>query len=86
MYFPYFMVYMIVGLAFGLVVFFWALGNGQFRDQERARFLPLQGQGDTCPERVSRMGRVESYALFTLAALGLLASGAVLVFALMHID
>jgi len=82
MYFPYFMVYMIVGLVVGLGVFFWALGNGQFRDQERARFLPLQGEGDTPPGPFSPLGRLESYTLFALAALGLLASGAVLAFAL----
>ena len=42
MYFPYFITYMIVGFAISLAAFFWALKNGQFKDQKRARFLPLE--------------------------------------------
>ncbi|MBW1826954.1 MAG: cbb3-type cytochrome oxidase assembly protein CcoS [Deltaproteobacteria bacterium] len=37
MYFPYFITYMALGFAISLVVFFWALKNGQFKDQKRAR-------------------------------------------------
>ena len=43
MYFPYFIAYMTIGFAISLAVFFWALNRGQFRDQQRARFLPLDG-------------------------------------------
>lgn len=82
MYFPYFITYIAVGFAISLLVFFWALQNGQFRDQQRARFLPLEDGGDHRPEEPSRFGRYETYALFLLAAAGLAASGAVLVFAL----
>ncbi|MBW2435232.1 MAG: cbb3-type cytochrome oxidase assembly protein CcoS, partial [Deltaproteobacteria bacterium] len=32
---------MAAGFIISLVVFFWALNNGQFKDQQRARFLPL---------------------------------------------
>ena len=42
MYFPYFIAYMGIGLIISLSVFFWALKNNQFQDQQRARFLPLQ--------------------------------------------
>jgi cbb3-type cytochrome oxidase maturation protein len=35
---------MVAGLVISLVVFFWALKNGQFKDQKRARFLPLEEQ------------------------------------------
>jgi cbb3-type cytochrome oxidase maturation protein len=83
-YFPYFVVYMVLGLAIGLGVFLWALGSGQFRDQQRARFLPLQGGADPPAAPAARLGRLESYTLFLLAALGLLASGAVLIFALLR--
>jgi cbb3-type cytochrome oxidase maturation protein len=41
MYTPYFITYIVVGLALGLGAFAWALKSGQFKDQERARFLPL---------------------------------------------
>ena len=44
MYYPYFITYIVVGFAVTLAVFFWALKNGQFRDQQRARFLPLEDE------------------------------------------
>ena len=84
MYFPYFVTYIVVGFAISLLVFFWALHSGQFRDQQRARFLPLEEGGERPPEAVSRFGRYETAALFVLAAAGLAASGAVLVFALIN--
>ena len=84
MYFPYFITYIVVGLAIALAVFFWALRNGQFRDQERARYLPLQGDVDAGPPPVSRFSRIEVYGLFLLAAAGLAASAAVLIFAIIH--
>jgi cbb3-type cytochrome oxidase maturation protein len=82
MYYPYFMTYMAVGLGISLVVFFWALNNGQFRDQQRARYLPLHDVPDEQRAKVSRFGRYETYALFFLAAAGIAASAAVLIFAL----
>jgi cbb3-type cytochrome oxidase maturation protein len=81
MYYPYFITYITIGLVLSLVVFFWALSRGQFRDQQRARFLPLQGE-DLPPVRQSRFGRYEIYALLLLAGFGLAASGARLLFAL----
>jgi cbb3-type cytochrome oxidase maturation protein len=84
MYFPYFITYIVVGLAIALVVFFWALRNGQFRDQQRARYLPLQGKLDGRPAPSSRFSRIEIYGLFLLALGGLAASAAVLVFAVIH--
>ena len=42
MYYPYFIAYMAIGFAVSLVVFFWALNTGQFKDQQRARFIPLE--------------------------------------------
>jgi len=81
MYFPYFMAYMSVGLVLSLVVFFWALNNGQFTDQQRARYLPLESSGDT-PTRASRWGRYEMATLIFLACAGLIASAAVILFAL----
>jgi cbb3-type cytochrome oxidase maturation protein len=81
MYYPYFIAYMTIGFAIGLLMFFWALSKGQFRDQERARFLPLEDD-DRASRPVSRFYRYEAYALGALVLLGLAASGAVLVFSL----
>jgi cbb3-type cytochrome oxidase maturation protein len=85
MYFPYFMAYMTAGFVISLVVFLWALRNGQFSDQQRARYLPLDEEVDRGPAKVSRMNRLEAYALLALATSGLLASGGVLLFSLLRV-
>jgi cbb3-type cytochrome oxidase maturation protein len=84
MYFPYFITYMLLGFAISLVVFFWALKNGQFKDQQRARFLPLEEEPDMPGTRISTFNRYEAYALLSLAIVGLAASAAVLIFALLN--
>lgn len=82
MYYPYFITYMLIGLVLSFFVFLWALNNGQFKDQKRARFLPLQDEREMRPPNVSRASRIELYALALLASAGLMACAAVLVFAL----
>jgi cbb3-type cytochrome oxidase maturation protein len=82
MYYPYFIAYMLVGFLIGLVVFFWALNKGQFSDQGRARFLALDLGEEPRTMKISRTGRYETYALGLLVTLGLLATGAVLFFAI----
>ena len=47
MYYPYFIAYMAIGFTISLVVFFWALNTGQFKDQQRARFIPLESDRPT---------------------------------------
>jgi cbb3-type cytochrome oxidase maturation protein len=84
MYYPYFITYMLIGLVLGFLVFLWALNNGQFKDQKRARFLPLQDERETRPRHVSRVSRIELYALVVLATTGLMACAAVLIFALLR--
>ena len=84
MYFPYFITYMALGFVISLVVFFWALKNGQFKEQQRARFLPLEDERKTSVEKVSNIKRYEIYALMFLALAGLAASAAVLVFSLLN--
>jgi cbb3-type cytochrome oxidase maturation protein len=84
MYFPYFITYMVLGFAISLVVFFWAIKNGQFKDQQRARFLPLEDERKASVEKVSNIKRYEIYTLMFLALAGLAASGAVLVFSLLN--
>ena len=82
MFFPYFITYIIVGFALTLVVFLWALNSGQFKDQRRARFLPLEEEPEPPRHPASRISRYEIYVLGFLACAGLAASVAVLVFAL----
>ena len=85
MYFPYFITYMAVGFVYQPIGFF--LGpskNGQFKDQQRARFLPLEDERKAFVEKVSNIKRYEIYALMFLALAGLAASAAVLVFSILN--
>ena len=84
MYFPYFITYMAVGFVISLVVFLWAIKNGQFKDQKRARFLPLEDELEPSVAKASTFKRYEIYALLFLALAGLAASAAVLVFSLLN--
>jgi len=84
MYFPYFITYIVIGFAISLVVFFWALKNGQFKDQRRARFLPLADEPEVSEIKVSKFNRYEAYILLLLAVSGIAASGAVLIFSLLY--
>ena len=82
MYYPYFLTYMVSGFVISLIVLFWALRNGQFKDQQRARFLPLEEGLETEPVKISRVGRFEAYALIVLASLGLFGTVATLLFSI----
>jgi cbb3-type cytochrome oxidase maturation protein len=83
MYYPYFVTYMIVGLVISLGVFFWALQHGQFKDQQRARFLALGDEDNGVGDRVTVVNRYEGYALLLLAIVGLGLTAVVLVRAVM---
>lgn len=82
MYYPYFIAYMAAGFVISLVVFFWALNSGQFKDQQRARFLPLQDLQPK-PATVPRFARLQTVVLFALVSLCLLCASAVVIFSLM---
>ena len=82
MYYPYFIAYMAAGFIISLVVFFWALNSGQFKDQQRARFLPLQSDLQTKPAKVPRFARIQTFALLTLVCLCLASAVAVVTFSL----
>jgi nitrogen fixation-related uncharacterized protein len=82
MYYPYFLAYMGSGFVISLVVLFWALRNGQFKDQQRARFLPLEEGLEPEPVKVSKIGKIEAYALIVLASLGLFGTAATLLFSI----
>jgi cbb3-type cytochrome oxidase maturation protein len=82
MYYPYFIAYMAAGFVISLVVFFWALNNDQFKDQQRARFIPLESDMNSRPLKASRFFRIETVVLFTMLCLILASSMAVVIFAL----
>ena len=82
MYYPYFIAYIAIGLVISFVVFYWSFKTGQFQDQQRARFLPLQGEEENAPVKTTGMHRLEFYGLFFLAIAGLSATAAVLAYAL----
>ena len=83
MYYPYYLAYMLSGFVISLIVLLWALKNGQFKDQQRARFLPLEEGLEAEPVKVSKIGKIEAYALIVLASLGLFGSAATLIFSLL---
>jgi cbb3-type cytochrome oxidase maturation protein len=80
MYFPYFVSYMAAGLIISILVFLWALKSGQFKDQQRARFLPLYGEVEEEPARKSKSGRLGAYVLLFIVGSGLLASAVFVLF------
>jgi cbb3-type cytochrome oxidase maturation protein len=83
MYFPFFIIYLLIGFGISGLVFLWALKNGQFSDQKRAAFLPLQHDLESPPITIRRIHRFEAIVLMALACLGLLISASVLVFSLL---
>jgi len=82
MYFPFFLAYMLFGLAAAIAAFLWAVARGQFSGQERARYLPLEEEDFERPLHTSRMTRYEMCGLLLLACVGLGVSAAVLVWGL----
>ncbi len=48
-YYGMFLLYVFLGLLFSGALFYWAVANGQFREQDRARYLAL-----SCEEREPR--------------------------------
>jgi nitrogen fixation-related uncharacterized protein len=81
--FPYFIAYMSAGFIISIAVFIWALNNGQFRDQQRARFIPLENEPSTNPAKASRFARIQTIALFSLVCICLGCSLAVITFSLL---
>jgi cbb3-type cytochrome oxidase maturation protein len=83
MYYPYFIAYMAAGFIISLALFFWALNSGQFKDQQRARFLPLQNDLRPKSPKKPRFALLQTIALFALVCLCLACALAVVIFSLM---
>jgi len=86
MYFPYYIAYMAIGFMLTLLVFFWALNQGQFKDQNRARYIPLKADGEFKLVQTSRFARIQTYALFVLVGMALAASMAVVTYSLLKVN
>jgi cbb3-type cytochrome oxidase maturation protein len=63
-----------------LAVFMWALKKGQFKDQDRARFLPLEDEPEAEKVMVTQFNRFEAYGLIFLVIVGLALTVMVLFF------
>jgi cbb3-type cytochrome oxidase maturation protein len=76
------MLLLAAGLGASVAGFFWALANGQFSDQDRARYLPLRGEADRCAEASPARSR-EVYgmlAVFLISGLTLISAFAGILF------
>ncbi len=67
-------------LAASLIGFLWALRNGQFSEQQRARYLPLREE--TIPPAGSNSSRISREVYFLL---GLLVAGGLMMLAALWI-
>lgn len=74
MYFPYFITYILAGFVITALVFWWALKNDQFKNQDRARFLPLGDEPRAPLAAPSGIKRFEAYILLLFGMAGLLVS------------
>ena len=81
MYFPYFIIYIVIGMILAISLFLWALKSGQFKEQQRARYLPLEDEPQAPNEVVSRSSKLQAYVLICILIFGLLASASVVVYA-----
>ncbi len=76
-----FIIFIFSGLFFGLIVFLWALKSGQFKEQQRARYLAISDEQENPDLVVSRSAKLQSYVLFGFLILGILVSASVVVYA-----
>jgi cbb3-type cytochrome oxidase maturation protein len=74
------MAYIAIGFVISIGVFMWALKKGQFKDQDRARFLPLEDEPETAKVMVTKFSRFEAYGLVFLVIAGLASTVMVLLF------
>ena len=64
--------------------FLWAHRHGQFRDQDRARFLPLRGEALSTDQPGSAGARREAFVMAGIVAAGVSAILTVLVIAVLR--
>jgi cbb3-type cytochrome oxidase maturation protein len=77
----FFILFLFSGLIFGILVFMWALKNGQFKDQQRARYLAIDEDEIEPVRQVSGSNRYPRVALMGLLIFGLLSIATIVVYA-----
>lgn len=70
--YAYWVSLVIISLWISLVAFFWALRDGQFSEQGRARYLPLSDPLPLPPVKRPSKLPLEAYALLSIFILGIL--------------
>ena len=76
-----FIIFIFSGLFFGVIVFLWALKSGQFKEQERARYLAIEDEQEDPENVMPRSGQLQSYVLLGLLLVGILISASVVIYA-----
>ena len=76
-----FILFIFSGLFFGVIVFLWALKSGQFKEQERARYLAIEDEREDPENGITRSDQLQSYVLLGLLLVGILISASVVVYA-----
>ena len=74
----FFLIYVGAGIMICGVLFYWAVSNGQFKDQDRARYFPLAGEAPQ-PEDASGAKWPLSMTISLAVILGALVSQIVIV-------
>lgn len=82
-YYTLYIIYIILSTIVGVWGFWWALKNGQFRDQQRARFLPLREEEEP-PRLEVNLHRHHAYVLVGLVIAWLLLTGVFAVYVLVR--
>lgn len=75
----------IISLWVSLAAFVWAYRSGQFSDQERARYLPLEENLPAPPACDRAKPPVQMYSLLAILALGLIVLSAALFISILRL-
>ena len=81
MYYFFFIIFIFSGLFFGILVFLWALKSGQFKEQQRAKYLAIEEEPLEPQQELSRSGQMQSYVLLGFFICGILMIVSILVYA-----
>ncbi len=75
----------LLSLWVSLLAFFWALRNGQFSDQARARYLPLTGEHTLAMPKNAHKLTVEVYVLLGIVAIALIGICSSIILSFLHL-
>ena len=70
-YYPFWALLIVLSLWASLGGFIWAYRHRQFREQDRARYLPLRGETGPGLLRAGRGASPEAMAMFAVLAIGI---------------